>query len=61
MKFHNPFENEPSASLAISLIIVLPVVTYVLVSLAVYYPFVVIPIVLLAAVIRVVYAIIKGE
>jgi hypothetical protein len=61
MKLYNPFENKPSTSLVIALTILYVATTYGLVLLAFYYPFVVIPIVLVAAVIRVVYSVIKGD
>jgi hypothetical protein len=67
MKLHNPF-NQPSHLLDISLSILFTATTYGLVLLLFHYSSVVmaivlfvIPIVLLAAVIRVIYAVIKGE
>jgi uncharacterized membrane protein len=61
MKLHNPFKNEPTASLVIAVIILYVVTLFGAVQLAFYYPFVVIPIILVAAVIRVIYSVIKGD
>jgi hypothetical protein len=61
MKLHNPFENEPSASLVIAVTILSIATLLGAAQLAFYYPFIVIPIVLVAAVIRVTYAVIKGD
>jgi hypothetical protein len=68
MKLHNPFNSKSSALLDISLVILFTATTCGLVLLSFHYRYVVIaillfviPIVLLAAVIRVIYAVIKGD
>jgi hypothetical protein len=60
MKLHNPFDR-PSASLGVALTLLFTATLCGAVSLTLYYPFVVIPILLVAAVIRVIYSVIKGD
>tara|TARA_R110000782_G_scaffold35323_3_gene84403 strand:- start:753 stop:947 length:195 start_codon:yes stop_codon:yes gene_type:complete len=61
MKLHNPFKNEPTASLVIAVTILSITTLLGAAQLAFYYPFVVIPIVLVSAAIRVIYSVIKGD